>query len=65
MAPESRAEYFRERRKKLKQLVFMVDREKAEALDAMLGKQGRSRAEWFRDTLDETLAQEKGNPGDS
>lgn len=59
MAPESRAEYFRERRKKMKQLVFMVDREKAEALDAVLEEQGKSRAEWFREQLNETLAQNK------
>lgn len=65
MAPESRAEYFRERRKKLKQLVFMVDREKAESLDAILAEQGKSRAEWFRELLDGTLAQNEGNHGDS
>ena len=65
MASESRAEYFRERRKKLKQLVFMVDREKAESLDAILAKQGKSRAEWFRELLDGTLAQNEGNHGDS
>lgn len=63
MSPESRAKYFRERRKKFKQLVFMVDREKAEALDALLAEQGKTRAEWFRELLDETLAQEKGEPG--
>lgn len=56
MSPKSRAEYFRERRKKLRQLVFMVDPEKANALDALLDKQGISRAEWFRTVLDETLA---------
>ena len=33
MAEKSRAEYFRELRKAKKQLVFMVDKEKAEALD--------------------------------
>lgn len=65
MAPKSRAEYFRERRKKLRQLVFMVDPEKAEALDALLEKQGKSRAEWFRGVLNETLANKEGNPGNS
>lgn len=63
MAPKSRAEYFRERRKKLKQLVFMVDPEKAKALDALLEKQGVSRVEWFRGVLDETLEKKEGNPG--
>ena len=34
MAEKSRAEYFRELRKVKKQLVFLVDKEKAEALDS-------------------------------
>lgn len=55
MSPESRAEYFRERRKAMKQLVFMVDREKAEALDRKLTEKGQSRIEWFRQKLDEEL----------
>lgn len=55
MSPESRAEYFRERRKAMKQLVFMVDREKAEALDKKLNDKGQSRIEWFRQKLDEEL----------
>ena len=38
MADKSRAEYFRERRKNMKQLVFMVDREKAEQLDQKLAQ---------------------------
>lgn len=63
MATKSRAEYFRERRKKLRQLVFMVDPEKAEALDALLMEQGKSRAEWFRGVLNETLENKAGNPG--
>ena len=55
MSPESRAEYFRERRKVKKQLVFMVDREKAEALDRKLKERGESRIDWFRRKLDEEL----------
>lgn len=43
MADKSRAEYFRERRKNMKQLVFMVDREKAEQLDQKLAKKGIGR----------------------
>lgn len=59
MSPESRAEYFRERRKAKKQLVFMVDREKAEALDKKLEERGESRIEWFRRKLDEELDNNK------
>lgn len=55
MSPESRAGYFRERRKTMKQLVFMVEREKAEALDEKLKKKGVSRISWFRKKLDEEL----------
>lgn len=55
MAEKSRAEYFRERRKAMKQLVFMVDREKAKNLDQKLLQKGISRTEWFRQKLDEEL----------
>lgn len=57
MAEKSRAEYFRELRKTKKQLVFMVDKEKAEALDAKLSKRGEGRTEWFRRKLDEELGE--------
>ena len=59
MADKSRAEYFRERRKAMKQLVFMVDRDKAEALDRELTEQGIGRTEWFRQKLDEELGKKK------
>lgn len=59
MADKSRAEYFRERRKAMKQLVFMVDRDKAEALDRKLTEQGIGRTEWFRQKLDEELGKNK------
>ena len=55
MAEKSRAEYFRERRKQKKQLVFMVDRDKAEALDKKLEMRGEGRTEWFRRKLDEEI----------
>lgn len=57
MAKKSRAEYFRELRKAKKQLVFMVDKEKAEALDRKLAQKGESRTEWFRKKLDEELSE--------
>lgn len=56
MSPESRAKYFRERRKTMKQLVFMIDREKAEALDKKLSQKGEKRTEWFRKKVDEELS---------
>ncbi len=57
MADKSRAEYFRERRKQKKQLVFMVDRNKAEALDKKLEERGEGRTEWFRRKLDEEIGE--------
>lgn len=56
MAEKSRAEYFRELRKTKKQLVFLVDKEKAEALDRKLAQKGEGRTEWFRRKLDEELS---------
>lgn len=56
MTDKSRAEYFRELRKTKKQLVFLVDKEKAEALDKKLSQRGEGRTEWFRRVLDEELS---------
>lgn len=57
MADKSRAEYFRELRKAKKQLVFMVDKDKAEKLDKKLADRGESRTEWFRRKLDEEIGE--------
>lgn len=57
MAEKSRAEYFRELRKTKKQLVFMVDKEKAEALDKKLKQRGEGRTEWFKRKIDEELSE--------
>ena len=56
MPEKSRAEYFRELRKAKKQLVFMVDKEKAEDLEKKLSERGEGRTEWFRRILDEELS---------
>lgn len=56
MTEKSRAEYFRTLRKAKKQLVFMVDREQAEALDRKLAQKGEGRTEWFRRKLEEELS---------
>ncbi len=57
MAEKSRAEYFRQLRKNKKQLVFMIDKEKAESLDKKLFAKGESRIEWFRRKVDEELSE--------
>ena len=56
MAEKSRAEYFRQLRREKKQLVFLVDKEKAESLDRKLAENGESRTSWFRRLLDEYLS---------
>jgi hypothetical protein len=56
VADKSRAEYFRELRKTKKQLVFLVEKDKAEALDRKLSERGEGRTEWFRRVLDEELS---------
>lgn len=58
MLPESRAEYFRELRKKKKQIVFLLENEKAEKLDQILKNRGEGRTEWFRRKVDEELKEE-------
>lgn len=57
MPNKSRAEYFRELRKVKKQLAFLVDRDKAEALDKKLAQRGEGRTEWFRRKLEEELSE--------
>ena len=55
MAPESRAEYFRERRKIMKQFCVLSKREKVEALEAKLKEQGKTKVQWFEEKADEEL----------
>lgn len=57
MADKSRAEYFRNRRKQKKQLVFMIDPQKAERLDSKLKEAGIGRTEWLRRKIDEELGE--------
>lgn len=55
MAQESRAEYFRERRKTMKQFSVLSKREKVEALEAKLKEQRKTKVEWFEEKLAEEL----------
>ncbi len=56
MAGKSRAEYFRERRKTMKQFNVMLKREKVEALEAKLRILGRTKADWLNEKVDEELS---------
>lgn len=57
MAPESRAEYFRNRRKKVAQLNVSVPKEKLLALEESLQKRGKTKTQWVNEKIDEELGQ--------
>ena len=56
MASKSRAEYFRERRKTMKQFCILSKRERVEALEAKLKEQGKTKVQWFEEKADEELS---------
>lgn len=51
----SRAEYFKERRKVMKQFNVMVDRKKMEKFEGILRKQERTKVSWLNEKIDEEL----------
>ena len=55
MAPESRAEYFRDRRTKFKSFSVEVEREKKERLEKKLGDEQKTKASWLNEKIDEEL----------
>lgn len=57
MADDKRTEYFRNRRRVKKQIVFFLDREKAEKLDETLKSKGIGRTEWFRSKVEEEIGE--------
>lgn len=57
MPQESRAEYFRERRKTKKQFSVLANREKVEALEARLKEQGKTKVEWFEEKAQEEVGE--------
>lgn len=59
MADNKRTEYFRKRRQAMKQIVFLMDKEKAARLDEKLKAQGIGRTEWFRAKVDEELSKDE------
>ena len=56
IAEKSRAEYFRERRKTMKQFNVMLKREKIEALEEKIKLQGKTKVQWFEEKVDEELS---------
>ena len=55
MAPESRADYFKERRKKYKTFTVEVEREKMERFEQKLSEDKISKAKWLNQKIDEVI----------
>lgn len=55
MAPESRADYFKERRKKYKTFTVEVEREKMERFEQKLSEDKISKAKWLNQKIDEAI----------
>lgn len=56
ISPESRADYFKERRKKIGQFSVSVDREKLDALSEKLEQQGKTKTGWLNEKIDEEIS---------
>jgi hypothetical protein len=57
VAEKSRADYFRERRKSLKQFIVMVDKDRFVRLDDKLKSQGKTKTEWLNAKIDEEIGE--------
>ena len=55
MPPDSRAEYFKERREKFKSFTVEVEREKMERLEKKLSEQSKTKASWLNEKIDEEI----------
>lgn len=55
MSPESRAEYFRKRRKSIGQFNVSIAKEKLDALTETLDAQGKTKTQWLNEKIDEEL----------
>ena len=59
LANKSRAEYFRERRKTMKQFNVMLKKEKIEALEEKIKSKGKTKVEWFEEVVDKELSEDE------
>ena len=59
MPPESRAEYFKERREKFKSFTVEVEREKMERLEKRLSEQSKTNASRLNEKIDEEIGEKK------
>ncbi len=57
MPPESRAEYFRERRAKFKSFTVEIERDKMERFEKKLTDKQQTKAQWLNKKIDEELGE--------
>lgn len=55
IAEKSRADYFKERRKKTKAFNVEIEREKMESFEEVLSEQKKTKKQWLDEKIDEEL----------
>lgn len=55
VSPDSRAEYFKERREKFKSFTVEVERKKMECFEKKLEEKQVTKAQWLNEKIDEEL----------
>lgn len=55
ISSKSRADYFKERRKKTRNFSVEVDREKFDRLEEKLSKEEKTKTQWLNEKIDEEL----------
>lgn len=55
IAPESRADYMKQRRKNTKNFSVELDKEKFDKLEQKLSEMGITKKKWFNDKVDEEI----------
>lgn len=55
IAPESRADYMKERRKKTRNFSVELDKEKFDKLEEKLSEKGITKKKWLNDKVDEEI----------
>lgn len=57
IAPESRADYMKERRKKTRNFSVELDRDKFDKLEKKLSEKGVTKKQWFNEKVDEEIGE--------
>lgn len=58
VAENSRADYFRERRKSIGQFNVSIPKEKLSKLEEKLTEQGKTKTQWLTEKIDEEIGKE-------